>query len=384
VDISRSEAFEELAGVAGGIMNGSVEAWKSNGGKVVGYFCSHVPTEIFMAAGVLPFRMRGTGSTGTELADAHFSSINCSFPRHTFNLALSGQYDFLDGLVCVSSCDHIRRVYDNWVRNLPTPFVRIMSLPKKVGDEQVAWYREEIDILRRDLETHFGVSITDERVREAIALHNTTRRLQRRLYELRKSANPPITGADSLAVMVAATALPGERYNQLLEALLAELESATGNPKGNGAYRARLMIVGSELDDPAYVRAIEEQGGLVVTDSICYGTRTMWVDVDEGAADPIDALARYYIQERPTCPRMNGDRPRRLDFLKEMVEQFEVDGIIGERMLFCDFWCAEHFMNNSDLKESGIPFLQIDREYISSGVGQLRTRVQAFLETMGK
>jgi benzoyl-CoA reductase/2-hydroxyglutaryl-CoA dehydratase subunit BcrC/BadD/HgdB len=335
-----------------------------------------------MAAGILPFRMRGTGSTGTELADAHFSSINCSFPRHTFNLALSGEYDFLDGLVCVSSCDHIRRVYDNWIRNLSTPFVRIMSLPKKVGDEQVAWYREEIDILRREIEAHFGVQITSERLRDAIALHNATRRLQRRLYDLRKVPNPPITGADSLAVMVAATAMPGERYNELLEILLGELDGAAGN--GDGGYRARLMIVGSELDDPAYVRAIEEQGGLIVTDSICYGTRTMWVDVDEQTADPIDALARYYIQERPTCPRMNGDRPRRLEFLKEMVEQFQVDGIIGERMLFCDFWCAEHYMNNADLKESGIPFLQLDREYISSGVGQLRTRVQAFLETMGK
>jgi benzoyl-CoA reductase subunit C len=308
-------------------MNPSVAAWKSDGGKVVGYFCSHVPVELLIAAGILPFRMRGTGSTGTELADAHFSSINCSFPRHTFNLALNGSYDFLDGLVCVSSCDHIRRVYDNWKRNLPTPFVRIMSLPKKVGDEQVAWYREEIDLLRRDLQQEFGVQISNERLREAIALHNET---------------------------------------------------------GAGSYRARLMIVGSELDDPAYIQAIEEQGGLVVTDSICYGTRTMWVDVDETATDPVDALARYYIQERPTCPRMNGDRPRRLEFLKEMVEQFDVDGIVGERMLFCDFWCAEHFMNKTDLKESGIPFLQLDREYVSSGVGQLRTRVQAFLETMGK
>lgn len=361
-------------------MNPSVAAWKNDGGKVVGYFCSHVPVELLIAAGILPFRMRGTGSTGTELADAHFSSINCSFPRHTFNLALNGTYDFLDGLVCVSSCDHIRRVYDNWKRNLPTPFVRIMSLPKKVGDEQVAWYREEIDLLRRDLQQQFDVQISSEHLREAIALHNETRRLQRRLYELRKSASPPITGADSLAVMVAATAMPPEHYNGLLATLLEELEDETGA----GSYRARLMIVGSELDDPAYIQAIEEQGGLVVTDSICYGTRTMWVDVDETAADPVEALARYYIQERPTCPRMNGDRPRRLEFLKEMVEQFDVDGIVGERMLFCDFWCAEHFMNKTDLKESGIPFLQLDREYVSSGVGQLRTRVQAFLETMGK
>jgi len=380
VDSTRSDAFEELAEVAAGIMNASVETWKQGGGKVVGYFCSHVPTELLTAAGLLPFRMRGTGSTGTELADAHFSSINCSFPRHTFNLALSGAYDFLDGLLCVSSCDHVRRVYDNWKRNLPTPFVRIMSLPKKVGDEQVAWYREEIDLLRRDVEQHFGVDVTTERLREAIALHNATRRLQRSLYELRRSPSPPITGAETLAVMVAGTAMPATRYNQLLRQLVDDLEDARG---GDG-YRARLMIVGSELDDPAFVRAIEEQGGLVVTDSICYGTRTMWATVDEEATDPIEALARYYIQERPTCPRMNGDRPRRLEFLKELVEQFDVDGIIGERMLFCDFWCAEHFMNKDDLKASGIPFLQIDREYVSSGTGQLRTRVQAFLETMGK
>lgn len=380
MSITRSETFAELAATASGIMNDAVAEWQNAGGKVVGYFCSYVPTELLTAAGLLPFRMRGTGSTGTELADAHFSSINCSFPRHTFNLALSGEYDFLDGLVCVSSCDHIRRVYDNWKRCLPTPFVRILSLPKKVGDEQVAWYRDEIDILRHEIEEHFAVRITDERLREAIVSRNTSRRLQRRLYTLRKATCPPISGAETLAVMVAAAAMPAERYNQLLAKLLDELEGTDGD----GGYRARLMIVGSELDDPAYVQAIEEQGGLVVTDSICYGTRTMWVDVDEEAADPIEALARYYIQERPTCPRMNGDRPRRLEFLKEMVEQFRVDGIVGERMLFCDFWCAEHFMNNTDLKESGIPFLQVDREYVSSGVGQLRTRIQAFLETMGK
>ena len=361
-------------------MSPAVEAWKGAGGKVAGYFCSHVPTEVLMAAGILPFRMRGTGSTGTELSDAFFSSINCSYPRHTFNLALRGDYDFLDGLVCVSSCDHIRRVYDNWKRNLKTPFVKIMSLPKKVGDPQADWYREEINILRHDLEKHFGTSVSDERLREAIKLRNRTRRLQRQLYELRKREHPPITGAETLAVMVAGTVLPAERYNMLLEGLLEEL----GQSNGKTSYRARLMIIGSELDDPGYVQVIEDQGGLVVTDSICYGTRTMWVDVDEQAADPAEALARYYIQERPSCPRMNDDQPRRARFLKHMVEEFEVDGVIGERMLFCDFWCAEHYMNKLDLKDAGVPFLQLDREYVSSSMGQVRTRIQAFLETMGK
>jgi bzd-type benzoyl-CoA reductase N subunit len=375
-----SQAFEEFVGAAGGITNPAVREWKDQGGKVVGYFCSHVPTEVLMAAGLLPFRMRGTGSTGTELSDAFFSSINCSFVRHTFNRALQGKYDFLDGLVCISSCDHVRRVYDNWKRNFGTPYLTVMSLPKKVEDEQVGWYYDEINILREGLEKHFEVQISDERLREAIKLRNETRRLQRKLYELRKAQRPPITGADTLAVMVAGSAMPAERYNELLTTLLADL----GQSNGTGDYRARLMIVGSELDDPAYVEAIEQQGGLVVTDSTCYGTRTMWVDVDEEAEDPVRALARYYIQERPSCPRMNGDRPRRATFLTDMIREFEVDGVVGERMLFCDFWCAEHYMNKLDLKEAGVPFLQLDREYILSGKGQLRTRIQAFLETMGK
>ncbi len=378
-----SKAFAEFAQATSAIRNPALDKWIAEGGKVVGHFCSHVPGEMLTAAGVLPFRMRGTGSDGTELADAYFTNINCSFIRHTFNQAMRGEYEFLDGLICVSSCDHVRRVYDNWKRQMDTPFVSIMALPKKVGEQQVEWYKEEIEILKKSLEEHFDVAVTEERLRSAIALHNQTRALQRRFYELRKAKNPPISGADALAVMVAATGMPKQHYNELLTSLIEELSTADGG-SGNGDYRARLMIVGSELDDPEYIRTIEEQGGLVVTDSICFGTRTMWADVDESADDPLEALARYYIQERPSCPRMNEDQHRRSSFLRELIDAFEVDGVIGERMLFCDVWCAEHYMNNMDFKEHGIPFLQLDREYVMSARGQLRTRVQAFLESMGK
>jgi len=376
----KSKAFEELAGAAAGLMNPAIEAWKAAGRKVVGYFCSHVPVEVMTAAGVLPFRMRGTGSTGTELADASFSSINCSFPKHTFNQALRGEFDFLDGLICISSCDHVRRIYDNWKQQLSTPYLTVMSLPKKNGQAQVDWYYEEINILRAGLGEFLGVEITDDRLRDAIQQVNETRRLQRQMYELRKRDRPPISGAEALAVMVAGNSLPRERYNDLLRTLLADLE----NTPGRSGYRARLMIVGSELDDPEYLQVIEDQGGLVVTDSICFGTRTMWVDCSETEPDPVRALARYYIQERPACPRMNGAQPARAKFVQDMVKEFAVDGVVGERMLFCDFWCAEHYMNKADLKEAGIPFIQIDREYILSGKGQLQTRIQAFLETMGR
>jgi benzoyl-CoA reductase/2-hydroxyglutaryl-CoA dehydratase subunit BcrC/BadD/HgdB len=142
------------------------------------------------------------------------------------------------------------------------------------------------------------------------------------------------------------------------------------------------MILGGELDDPEFIDIIEEQGGLVVADSTCFGTRLMWESVDESAKDPVHALASYYIHDRPSCPRMYGDQQRRISYTRQLAKEFKVDGIIGERLLFCDQWLVEHYMTGLDLKEDGIPFMQIDREYILSAKGQLRTRVQAFLETI--
>ena len=374
----KSEAFRKFVTATTAITNPELQAWKDRGGKVVGFFCSTVPEELLTAAGLMPFRMRGAGSTSTELSDAFFSSINCSFPRHTFNQALRGEYDFLDGLVCINSCDHVRRVYDNWIRNLKTPFVQVMSLPRKVQQPQIEWYRDELNILKGQLAEHFGVEITDACVRDAIRLHNEIRALQKRLYELRKGDRPPITGAETLAVMVAGTAMPREEYKALLRELLDELARS----EGSGDYRARLMIVGGELDDPEYVEIIEGQGGLVVTDSTCFGSRLMWRKVDEDEEDPIRALARYYIADRPSCPRMYGDQPNRIAYTRELAREFRVDGVIGERLLFCDQWVVEHYMTSQDLKKDGIPFLTLDREYILTGKGQLRTRVQAFLETI--
>jgi len=374
----QSEAFQKFAEAAASIMNPEIRAWKDNGGKVVGFFCSTVPEELFTAAGLLPFRMRGTGSNSTELSDAFFSPINCSFPRHTLNQALMGEYDFLDGLVCINSCDHVRRIYDNWIRNLKTPFVQVMSLPRKVQEPQINWYYDEIELLRGQLAEHFGIDLSDERLKQAIALHNQVRALQKELYLLRKVDRPPITGAETLAVMVAGTAMPKARYKELLEELLEELRGA----EGRTGYRARLMILGSELDDPGYIQTIEEQGGLVVVDSTCFGSRLMWRPVNEDEPDPIRALASYYIYDRPSCPRMYGDQPRRIDYTRELAREFRVDGIIGERLLFCDMWVVEHYMTDHDLKQDGIPFMKLDREYVLSGTGQLKTRIQAFLETI--
>ena len=377
----KSKAFEKFSEATETLLNPVLQSWKDQGGKIVGYFCSTVPEELIMAAGLVPFRMRATGSTSTEESDAYYSSINCSFPRHCFNLALTGDFKFLDGVVCINSCDHVRRIYDNWVRFVPdTQFVEMMSLPRKTGPDQIAWYRDELNLLREKLGKHFGVEISDDALWKAIKLQNETRRLQKKLYELRKQEKPPITGAETLAVMVAGTAMPKEQYNEMLRELLDELSGT----EGPGGHRARLMIVGGILDDPAYIQVIEDQGGLVVTDSTCFGTRIMWVGVDESLSDPMEALARLYIADRPSCPRFYGQHDNRAQYVIDMCRDFNCDGIIGESLMFCDSWLVEHYMLGQDLKAADIPMLKLDREYVTSAIGQLRTRVQAFLETMGR
>ena len=374
----KSRAFQTFSEAAQTIVNPEVQKWKDQGGKTVGYFCAAMPVEMISAAGFLPFRVRATGSTGTELSDAYFGNINCSFPRHAFNLALKGEYDFLDGLVIFNSCDHIRRLYDHWIRQMKTPFVKILSLPRKDEPAQVEWFRSELVILRENMQEHFRVEITDAKLREAIALHNTSRRRQRDLYELRKRERPPITGAEMLAVTVAGTAMPASRYNQLLGELLEDV----GRASGHSDYRARLMIMGGELDNPEYLKVIEAQGGLVVTDSLCFGSRMIWRDVDQNIDDPLTALAQYYVADRPSCARMYTRYGERVKFIKNMIKDFNVNGVIFVRLTFCELWGFEQYSLANEFKEWNIPLLCMDREYTLSGVGQLRTRVQAFLETL--
>ena len=375
----KSEVLQEFSDATNTIVNPAMKEWKDKGGKIVGYFCCNMADEMITAAGMLPFRMRATGSTGTELSDAFYSSINCSFPRHAFNMALNKEYTFLDGLIVPNSCDHVRRIYDNWVRQLDTGFVEMFNLPRKVLEPQVMWYKDELLILKEKMEKHFGIQITEDKVIDAIKLHNETRRLLKQLYELRRGDNPPVTGAQVLAVVVASTCMPRDRFNEMLKELMEELKGVEGTKD----YRARLMVVGGILDDPEYLEIIEDTGGLVVTDSLCFGTRCMWVEISEDG-DPFEAIARYQIQQRPTCPRSYGDQEKRAKHIQDMIKDFKVDGVNGERLMFCDPWVVEHYMNRLDLKEIDVPFLKLDREYILSGRGQLRTRIQAFLEMMGR
>jgi benzoyl-CoA reductase subunit C len=139
------------------------------------------------------------------------------------------------------------------------------------------------------------------------------------------------------------------------------------------------VLVGAELDEPRYVQVIENEGALVVADQLCFGTRSVLAPLDEAAADPLDAIARSYFFQ-PSCARMIGAFPDRWDALRSMLRVARADGVVFERLVFCDPWGAEQHNLTRRCTEHGIPLLALTREYGIVPTGQLRTRVQAFVE----
>ncbi len=372
-------ALEELAKVAGTLTNPYIDRWKEKGGKVIGTYCNYVPEEVIHAAGILPYRMRATGSTNTELGDLYTDHMNCSFIRHLFDQAMRGEFKFLDGLACVFSCDHSRRNFDVWrygkveYAQPDTFYYRMISVPFKDGDITQAWMADEMDRFRKSLEEHFKVTITDDDLKQSIKLYNEKRRLLMKLYELRKSDLPPVTGAEVLKIVVASQSMPVEEFNPLLNKAIDEVKDRKAVPN----YRARLILAGGELDNADYIEVIEELGGLVVTDFLCFGTRYFWEMIDEDD-EPMRAISRRYLL-RISCPRNTG-QDERFKWVSDMAKEYKADGIVIQKLKFCDNWGCECVMWEWDAKKADLPLMVLEREYLLGSVGQLQTRTQAFLE----
>lgn len=370
-------ALEQLLEASRVPCNKAVKEWQGQGKKVVGFFCAYIPEEMLSAADILPYRVRPIGCAETTSADVYLSRYNCTFARSCLEFALNGTFGFLDGIVSMNSCDHIRRLYDVWKAKKPYPYMHFLSVPHKIGSEAAKWYQGELTRFKESIEGAFGTSITDGKLKEAIDINNTSRSLLLKLYELRKVEHPPITGTEAQQIVMASTAMPKEKFNQLLAQALGEIEQRPGITN----HRARLMVSGSLYDDPEFTQIIEEAGGLVVTDTLCFGSRYFFNPVETNS-DLLYSLAQSYL-ERPSCARMAEANTDRAEFMKNMIEAFHVQGVIYQRMQYCDLWGGEMLYLRKFLKELDIPVLPLAREYWLSGVGGLKTRIEAFLETIG-
>lgn len=347
------------------------EAQKT-GKKVIGWVCTYVPEEIIHAAGYLPTRVFGERGD-TPQADAHLYSNVCSFSRGCLEGAFHGDFQFLEGIVGSNSCDNMRRLFDMWSHYVPIPFRHFIKVPHKLSDGALKFFQGEFVDFKEALERHSGKKIDEKALASSIRVFNKSRKLLRRLYQRRDA----LKGSEVLEIVLAGQLFPKEKYNELLEPFVERVAKEKLSQNGG---QPRLLLVGSEVDDPHYVEVIEDAGAKVVMDDLCTGSRYFWDLVDE-SLPPMEALARCYLNHAP-CARM---RPTsfRVDHLKELIRDYQVDGIILEVIKFCDLYGEDYPLLKEGLKELDIPILALDREYNLASVGQMKTRIQAFLETLG-
>ncbi|MBW2368818.1 MAG: 2-hydroxyacyl-CoA dehydratase [Deltaproteobacteria bacterium] len=368
------DTLSKLIGVANSLENHYIDEWKQQGGKVVGFFSSYIPEEIIYAAGLLPYRVRPVGCTQTREANAYMSNVNCTFAKCCLEYALGDEFTFLDGLVSMNSCDHVRRLYDIWKIKNPLPFMHFLSVPHLTHERALDWYKDEIATFKDAIEGHFRVSVTRDKLANAIAVYNRTRSLLRQLSDMLKKDLPPLTGLEYLSIVLAGFCIPKEQYNLLLEELMKEIEGR----KPDLRYKARLLLMGSAFDDLNFAQVIEESGGLIATDTLSFGSR-FHHGVLKGDGDPIGELAEFYLR-RPGCPRMADTAKDRLDLLERKIADFRIDGVIYQRIRYCNLWGGEAFLTAKKLEAREVPFINLEREYYPTAPGALRTRIEAFIE----
>lgn len=374
-------ALEELKSLPKRDRNPYVQDWKSKGGRVVGYTCHYAPAEIIQAAGLFPYRMEARRCTETGLADVYYHRFNCTYSRCILQEGLAGSYDFLDGLCFLNGCEQIRRMYEVWDKHVDaTDYQYMVTLPHSIYDEGFEWYREEILRFSEELRRDFAPRFFPEDLEKAIKIYNETKRLMAELYEMRKSKKVSIKGSDALKLTLASGIMPRDRYNTLLEEALGEL----GKQKEITDYKARIMVGGSELDNPQLFEIIEDLGGVIVTDTLCTGSRCFQNMVETPVdGDLLDAVARGYYYSNP-CPRMMGHFEERCAYTEKMAREADVDGIILQKIVFCDNHAVDCTMLADELEPKGIPVLNLDRDHMLSDVGRLKTRIEAFIERISR
>lgn len=360
---------------------------RAKGKKIMGYLCCNVPLEMMRAVDIIPYRILGNVEEPVTLADAHLETCLCPFIRSCFDIAMKGEYDFLDGWVIPHSCDNVAATYHLFRYYLSPPYCHFLDVPHVIHLGSHKFFKEEMLFLKRDLEQLAGKEISPQALNEAIKLYNENRDLVRELYELRKEDPPLVSGSEMTQIMVAAMSLPVEECNEWLRSVVKEVKERKDGPEKKAA---RILIWGGPIDNPGFIRLVEESGANVVVDDQCMGTRHFFADV-EITEDPLDGLVLRYL-DKIQCPRTcrgeeattyKGNLGQRFSYILDYARDFKANGVILQILRFCDSHAYELPDLRDYLREAGLPVLALDHEYSLSAIGPLKTRIQAFVEMIG-
>ena len=361
---------------------------KSEGKRCVAYVCENVPEPLLNLAGTFSIRLRAPRTGSMEMATYYLTSFLCEYSRALLERAIEGGFKFADCIITPDGCTMMNRCVEN-MELLKTMdkekfFYEYMEIPMKCDDNGLNLYTLQCtNHILKPLAENFGIDVSDAAIRESVRCHNRVCELIRAIGDFRKEENPRITGYEFHIITLATYAAPQDMLIEKLEETLEELKTREPEPKN--PFRARVVVVGSEIDDVDFVKLVEETGAYVCADRFCYGSLPGRVPIElNDAEDALTQVCRHYMTHSQ-CPRYM-DMPKllgRREYVNALAKEYNADGIIYEQIKFCDPWAYERMVGSHVLQHDfGYPVLSVDRPYTIAGSGQMRTRVQAFVESI--
>ena len=368
--------------------NELVKQAKADGGLAIGYTCYHIPEPILNVGNCFSVRLRAPRTGSLDIATYYMSNYTCEFARALLERAIEGGFEFLDALAGVDACSMMNRAMEHFeilkVNSNPNFFVTHCDIPYKIESYTLESYVKQMRLRVLDrLTANYGVDTSDAAIRKAVAEHNEVCRLIQEIGEFRKADNPVITGYEFHILNLVSYTCPKALILPYLRETLEELKSREPDPAPS--FRARVAVIGSEIDDPGFTRLVESCGALVVSDRYCFGS-TPGREIIE-LNDEEDALTQVclHVMKHSECARYIADEKvqQRRDTADRLAREYKADGIIYEQMKYCDYWGFERALVSHIMKEEyNWPVLSVDRLYNIGVSGQLRTRVQAFVESL--
>jgi len=341
----------------------------------IGFFCPYVPEELIHAAGGHPFRLMGTPIKISH-AQVHLPPYCCHLVKSSLESLLQGELHFLKGIVFTQSCDTMLGLSDIWALQRRIPLHFNLAIPTHLDSEQSRRYlKAEIDRFKDFLDSHIG-KITPQNLKASIQLFNHIRESQRELYDRRSKNASQLPGEGFARIIRAGYLMDRSRYLELLEELLVALEEKTDGNKD----RVPIYVTGNMTHSDTWFSLIEEAGALIVRDDLCSGARTFRLAVREDL-DPLEALTERYFNSYFCATKYMWAQAH----VESLIKDVQDSGARGVIFLLYKY-CEAHFFDYPDLKvaleSKGIPTLLLEVEDPSYSIGQLQTRIQAFIEML--
>ena len=360
-----------------------------NDGKIaLGYNCYYIPEVLLNLPGCFSSRLRAPRCESTDVATYYMTSRVCPYVRSILERAIEGGYNYLNALFGAECCASMERMEEHFFLINPVKnerfFVTQIDPPLKGDKTSYDYYKGQLKLKVVDqLAERYGVDTSDAAMRATIEKFNELCDVITEIGNFRKLPNPPITGYEFHVIQLVSQVCPHDLILPYLKETLAEIKKR--KPEPEFPFRARVVVAGSEIDDPEFTKLLEGCGAMVVADRYCYGSfpgRQEIVLTD--GEDALTQVCRWYLQHTE-CPRQSALHrvQYRNDHVAQLVHDFKADGAIYEQMKFCTYWSYERVIANQVMpRDYGIHILSIDRPYIAGQSGQLRTRVQAFVESL--